>query len=784
MASTSFAARSRAVSHTSAQPPQTHTVTKASTSTNTNKGTTPNVTRSHTSSFSSDTNVLHTHRQNHTSSKLPAYRFVDLKKDRISSAQTLPDRPTSLDTQQTGAPTRTRSLKFHLPSSPNSSPDAATRSKRPASFPQVRKLSDDSAPRSESSQATGTPTKRRLTESAAREPVQGPRELLLRKTVDFAKLDDKKSRPPSSYKRPNAAPSPANTSAARAAIPPIRSFRSSGSRKGPVSDAHSRRSSEDSFGEENTDPRQRERTLQALEGRADEDFTHLAPADAEMTTTTDNDNTADIFMKIAREEPAPRASEKQPAPAEPTAIGVPPSRSSDERPRTATTNATTVSASPKQSSGTSAPQADPKISLVLPRDTQPLLLSALNKTRDLVRPEVYSAIESAANDALALTSMIGIPGQPGPISSGASTIGGYGGVTDRQLRKKADSICRSLTELCIALTDPAGQPKQLQPPAVVEKDYLATPMSNKAIVGGLTPQRRPSAVADAVVNTNTSPRAPTALEQRRQTMLASTSLPSSRYVTAPSTPLEPSTGRKSSLLLSRIRRVAAEDQEEAPQAGRRSSLLLRTRRSEVEEPEEPREGRKTSLLLRTRKTLNLEEESEPSRVPSRAITEINSLRSLPRDLGMNNMANQSPPENQMSASAVLPRRRLLPAVIATRFTTAVQSSATPNTPGRRYLERSTLQERVTPQERSSNQDRGLHQERSPLHGRSTHHERGSYLERGAHQERMSASNLAERLAEERGQQQRHLGLSQSALLNRTGSVGRRTRETGIPSLRS
>jgi hypothetical protein len=35
-----------------------------------------------------------------------------------------------------------------------------------------------------------------------------------------------------------------------------------------------------------------------------------------MTTTTDNDNTADIFMKIAREEPALRALEKlPPAPA-------------------------------------------------------------------------------------------------------------------------------------------------------------------------------------------------------------------------------------------------------------------------------------------------------------------------------------------------------------------------------------------------------------------------------------------------------------------------------------
>ncbi|KAL2130404.1 hypothetical protein VTI74DRAFT_6513 [Chaetomium olivicolor] len=1050
MASTSFATRSRAVSYTSAQP-------ALDANANGTANGTANVTRSHTSSLSSDSKVLHVHRQNYNSSKLPAYRFADLKKDRISltslhqpsplspilsrtsaepldhqdtheqtrgipasaqnslhhysSAQTLPNRPTSFDSQQTGAPTRSRSLKFHLPSTSSISADPSPGSKRPASFPLTRRSSDDvSAARSELSDIANPAAKRRLTESATKELGQGPRELLLRKTVEFAKSDDTKSRPPSSYKQP----STASCSAARSAIPPIRSLRSAGSRKSVVLDAQPPRSAEDSFGEETTGSKQHDRTRQALEGRADEDFSHLAPPDTEMTATTDNDNTADIFMKIAREEPAPRASEKQAEPAEPSAVtrivrtshrrplsaaipsqeppsvpqlsrrlsdqrdssrsrqaadnqpaqqmmrelayrtstkdnlppitttteessraqssrpplrpspitprqtsfkdsfaesssvyqrrrqsltdnnnlsasrathyrsnlsvaqgrtysssplvpksanvqtdvpqhssdanhgvegtesssstaapstvwdelddlksrihrleltgkmpstGVTASRSSEERPRTATTNATTVSASPKQASGTGSAPAEGKVNLVLPRETQPLLLSALSKTKDLVKPEVFSAIESAANDALALSSMIGAPGQPGPISSGASTIGGYGGVTDRQLRKKADSICRSLTELCIALAEPTGQPKQLQPPAALEKDYLISPMSNKATVGVITPQRRPSAIAESIAKANTSPRAPTALEQKRQTMLASTSLPSSRYVTAPSTPLEPTAGRKSSLLLSRIRRVATDEQEEAPQAGRRSSLLLRTRRTETEEPEENREVRKTSLLLRTRKTLNLnEEENEPSRVPSRAVTEVNSFRTMPRDLGMNAVANQSPPEN-MGVSAVLPRRRLIPAAIATRFATAAPSGSAPNTPARKYLERSTLQDRVLPQERSALQngmlqDRGLLQERSPLQGRSTLHERsslqdrgllqergtpqerGSYLDRGTHQERLSATKLAERLAEEKGQQQRHLGLSQSTLLTRTGSVGRRTRETSIPSLRS
>jgi hypothetical protein len=48
---------------------------------------------------------------------------------------------------------------------------------------------------------------------------------------------------------------------------------------------------------------------------------------------------------------------------------------------------------------------------------------------------------------------------------------------------------------------------------------------------------------------------------------------------------------------------------------------------------------------------------------------------------------------------------------------------------------------------------------------------------------VSVNNVSERLAEERGQQQRNLSLSQTAMLNRTGSLSRRTRESGIPSFR-
>jgi len=405
----------------------------------------------------------------------------------------------------------------------------------------------------------------------------------------------------------------------------------------------------------------------------------------------------------------------------------------------------------------------------MPREAQPLLVSALSKTKDLLNPDVFSAIESAATDAMALSSMIGVVGQPGPISSSASTIGGYSGsITDRQLRKKADSICRSLTELCLALADPTGQKKQAQPkPAGPEQETMLSPTSNLTVVDAPPSQRRPSAVADTIAKASTSPRAPTSLEQKRKTMLASISLPTSRYATAPSTPLESTAGRKSSLLLARIRRTATEEPEEiqSPQAGRRSSLLLRSRRNGSEEPEENREGRKTSLLLRTRKTTSDGEEESRVRGPSRAVTEVNSFRAAPRDLAMSASHTQAPPEGPATPAA-LPRRRMIPSAIATRLASAVPSALTPTTPARRYLERGSVQERGTPQER------GAYQERGP------------YLDRSTHQER-AINNLSERLAEERGQQQqRQVSLGQTSMLNRSGSLGRRTRESGIPSLRS
>ncbi|KAL2164574.1 hypothetical protein VTH06DRAFT_3791 [Thermothelomyces fergusii] len=996
-----------------------------------------------------DNHTLDAHRKNHNSSKLPAFRFADLRKDRISlpslhqrtplapilsqtvavdhhpeparripesahptntlhrttSTPTLPDRPAALESNQNGAaPSRTRSFKIRF-SSPEIAPassnaPAPVDSKRPVSFPETPKNPGGTSATPSQSAAVAAPAiKRRLTESAVQESAQGRRELPLARAVESAKLDGEKSSSaaaPASSKPPASASADGSTPTGRSVFLPIRSLRSWGPRKSGILDMPTRHAAGDSYQGEAPDTNsQRDRALRALEGQRDEDSSHLGPAESgEMTTNTDNDNTADIFMKIAGEDPAPRPSEKQEAQPEPgstarivrvshrrpfstsgpgqddaaspprpsrrlsdqkesprsrqaaehqtppqslsresshrtpgrenlppiitsaesssrSQIGrnssrpapmtprqtsfkdsfaesssayqrrrhsltennnipspraAPPqyrsstlavtqtrtyqpsplvprptnvvladgqphpggseanqavegtesssstaaqssvwdelddlksriqrlemtgkmtstlgggvSRSSDERPRTATTNATTVSASPRRDHR--AAEGNSSNNQPAPREAKPLLISALSKTKSLVSPEVFSAIESAATDALALSSMIGPVGQPGPISSSASSVGGYGGgVTDRQLRKKAESICRSLTELCLALADASGPKKQ---PQASEHETVAGAGSHLAAGDMASSQRRSSAFAETIAKGSISPRAPSSLEQKRKSMLASISVPvpTARYSAAPATPLEPTAGRKSSLLLSRIRRAAAEELEEmqgqGAQDGRRSSLLLRSRRTGLEEPEENREGRRTSLLLRTRKTMSDADEEPRTRAPSRAVAaEMNSFHHP-----MAAASAQTAGFDGSATPSALPRRRMIPSAIATRLASAVPSAAIPATPARRYLERASLQERGTPQER------GAAYPPEP---------RGSYLERSAQQER-AIHTLAERLAEERGQQQQrqqqqqqqqqHLALGHASVLGRSGSLGRgsRTRESGIPSLRS
>lgn len=117
---------------------------------------------------------------------------------------------------------------------------------------------------------------------------------------------------------------------------------------------------------------------------------------------------------------------------------------SSDRPRTATTAATTISSSPRTRHEPSAKGPSPVNSTFSAAGgggvPHPLLHAALAKAKTTLPIEVYRHLESAANDALTLASTIGTPGS----STAAS---------DRQTRRKVDSMCRSMTELCLALTE-------------------------------------------------------------------------------------------------------------------------------------------------------------------------------------------------------------------------------------------------------------------------------------------------------------------------------------------
>lgn len=428
----------------------------------------------------------------------------------------------------------------------------------------------------------------------------------------------------------------------------------------------------------------------------------------------------------------------------PSTSGAAVSRTSDDRPPTATTTVTTMSSSPKRSGGSAAAvaQAGETISTTSSqRETHPVLLSALSKSKPFLNTEVFKALETAANDAMGLSAMMGTVGQPGPISSCASTMGPGAAITDRQLRRKADSVCRSLTELCVALGEDVTQNTKTAPPVSYHPgprkgEAPTTPTVHKS-TGGYHSRRSSMAAepSQPPVSGPTSPRTVSKFEERRQNLLNGSSLPSPRGADSnPPTPHDTASNRRSSLLISRTRRAGTEEPEDG-----RASSFLRNRRAGTEEPDE---GRKTSLLVRHRRgTADGEEDETRYRTPSRANTEVHSSRGPAREY----IAHQQQPQPQASIEApaqpasALPRRRFASTNLNTTrlVTPAVSTGGTT----RRYLERSAPE-----------QDHGAALNEQPLEDK----------------------------------RQRHLSLGPSVSIHRTGSLnGRRpprdSTVSGLPS---
>ena len=317
------------------------------------------------------------------------------------------------------------------------------------------------------------------------------------------------------------------------------------------------------------------------------------------------------------------------------------SRASNERPPTATTTVTTMSPSPRRGRGNSISPTESAEQP--PADAHPLLHSALAKSKSLLSPEVYKALETTAEDALAIAAMMGTSGQPGPISSSQSTVGGSGIVSDRQVRRKADSMCRSLTELCLALSE--GRNEQAQAPGN-QLVVHSTTHDDQTITNVATnkPQRPP--VSTDLTRAKSSPRALSRLEARRSSLLATSLLPSPRY-----TPSE--TGAPTQSLMT----------------GRRTSPLLRSRRAGTEEPEE---------------------EETRFRAPSRATTEMGRPRTSPRDY----VSRPPLPDNRASGiPSSLPRRHYISTSLTD--TGAPPLPALSNLASRRYLDRATPERDTT-----------------------------------------------------------------------------------------
>ena len=146
----------------------------------------------------------------------------------------------------------------------------------------------------------------------------------------------------------------------------------------------------------------------------------------------------------------------------PPTSGAAVSGDSSERPRTATTAPTTIDSSPKHER---KPEAEAKDSTETKSavnenavggpsaaNIHPLLHAALAKAKPLLNGPLYRSLEATAADALQLAAMTGSAGPQGTTFSAASIINGVT-VSDRHVRRKADTMCRNLTDLTLALCE-------------------------------------------------------------------------------------------------------------------------------------------------------------------------------------------------------------------------------------------------------------------------------------------------------------------------------------------
>lgn len=263
----------------------------------------------------------------------------------------------------------------------------------------------------------------------------------------------------------------------------------------------------------------------------------------------------------------------------PATSGAAIAQASAERPRTANTAATTVSSSPKQERKPAAAESTTPLSTS--KKIHPLLHDALAKVKSHAAPAVYRALQATAQEALALAEMAGSGGPQGTFHSTSSILGGHA-LPDRQVRRKADHICRNLTELCIELS---SNKFTFTSPALQRTSTAAVSRRPSLQINGDSPTIRKSIEPESEVHPRSSPsRAMSRIEARRTSVLG--------------------------------RREASQEPPAPPQSQAPSRLDARLERTN------------TSLYRRRERTPE-DEDDDPTltlRAPSRAMTDFKDTR--------------------------------------------------------------------------------------------------------------------------------------------------------------
>ncbi|KAK6514491.1 hypothetical protein TWF281_004691 [Arthrobotrys megalospora] len=280
---------------------------------------------------------------------------------------------------------------------------------------------------------------------------------------------------------------------------------------------------------------------------------------------------------------------------------------------TGTTAATTVSSSPRHqpqqlnnnnnnNSEAAAAVVSPTANGPLPT-IHPVLHAALAKTKTVLPEHIIKALDALANDTLNLAQAVGSTGQSTMSINSAINSPEKQLITDRQIRRKVDNVCRSLTELCVSLADgrmpfdpppdnqvqtmPVVPPPQIQQPQIQQPPQQPPPQVQTSVfpprvedpierTNTAFDYRSPSAIGhkidrEATVTPNSAARAHARFEARRASLLGA---PSPQYISRQEASPSPQPGanrlshRNSMSLRGGERRsmIEPEDELEIPQA--------------------------------------------------------------------------------------------------------------------------------------------------------------------------------------------------------------------------